>query len=112
MSNYASTASSPNVSDDGNRMISNKNGKLNRTTRQDLNNPPAQIATDTNSTGALISDYHYTPAGMARDVHRGSTGADRGIRPVPVDRRRRLLSGRDRSPARWHAWSPTTAGSG
>ncbi|MFC8661250.1 RHS repeat-associated core domain-containing protein [Streptomyces sp. NPDC057199] len=54
---------------DGNRTISNKNGKLDRTTRWDLNNPLAQIATDTNSTGALIADYNYNPAGIPQAIN-------------------------------------------
>ncbi|MEU3246956.1 RHS repeat-associated core domain-containing protein [Streptomyces sp. NPDC006875] len=54
---------------DGNRTTSNKNGTLDRTTRWDLNNPLAQIATDTNSTGALIADYNYNPAGIPQAIN-------------------------------------------
>ncbi|MFD9398220.1 RHS repeat-associated core domain-containing protein [Streptomyces sp. NPDC060011] len=54
---------------DGNRVTSNKNGTLDRTTRWDVNNRLAQIATDTSSTGALIADYNYNPAGIPQAVN-------------------------------------------
>ncbi|MFG2311941.1 RHS repeat-associated core domain-containing protein [Streptomyces sp. NPDC048566] len=54
---------------DGNRTTSNKNGTRDRTTRWDLNNPLAQIATDTNSTGALIADHNYNPTGIPQAVN-------------------------------------------
>lgn len=55
---------------DGNRTISNKNGALTRTSRWDVNNPLAQIATDTNSTGALLADYNYNPSGTPQALNR------------------------------------------
>ncbi|MFE5375192.1 RHS repeat-associated core domain-containing protein [Streptomyces mirabilis] len=55
---------------DGNRTTTNKNGTLDRTTRWDVNNPLAQIATDTNSTGAPIADYNYNPAGIPQAVNK------------------------------------------
>ncbi|MGW3649290.1 RHS repeat-associated core domain-containing protein [Streptomyces sp. NPDC000878] len=55
---------------DGNRTLTNKNGTLDRTTRWDLNNPLAQIATDTDGTGAKIADYNYNPAGIPQAVNR------------------------------------------
>jgi RHS repeat-associated protein len=50
---------------DGNRTTTNKNNSLWRTTRWDLVGPLAQIATETNSSGALIADYQYNPDGVA-----------------------------------------------
>ncbi|MFF5964736.1 DUF6531 domain-containing protein [Streptomyces collinus] len=58
---------------DGNRTVTNKNGALSRTSRWDVINPLAQIATDTGSTGALIADYQYNPEGIAESQNR-STG--------------------------------------
>ncbi|GGS95685.1 hypothetical protein GCM10010270_79580 [Streptomyces violaceus] len=58
---------------DGNRTVTNKNGALSRTTRWDVVHPLAQIATETNSTGALIADYQYNPEGIPESQHR-STG--------------------------------------
>lgn len=58
---------------DGNRTVTNKNGALSRTSRWDVINSLAQIATDTNSTGALIADYQYNPEGIAESQNR-STG--------------------------------------
>lgn len=55
---------------DGNRTISNKNSALIRTSRWDINNALPQIATDTDSTGALLADYHYDPDGTARSMDR------------------------------------------
>ncbi|MEV8595029.1 RHS repeat-associated core domain-containing protein [Streptomyces sp. NPDC052012] len=57
---------------DGNRTITNKNGALSRTSRWDVVNPLAQIATDTDSTGALIADYQYNPEGIAESQNRSS----------------------------------------
>ncbi|MDX3697725.1 DUF6531 domain-containing protein [Streptomyces europaeiscabiei] len=57
---------------DGNRTISNKNGSLARTSRWDVNNPLAQIATDTNGSGALLADYNYGPTGIAQAVNRSN----------------------------------------
>ncbi|WP_193241667.1 RHS repeat-associated core domain-containing protein [Streptomyces phaeolivaceus] len=54
---------------DGNRTTANKNGKLDRTTRWDVNNPLPQIATETNATGGLIADYNYNPAGIPQAVN-------------------------------------------
>ncbi|MEW2079587.1 DUF6531 domain-containing protein [Streptomyces sp. NPDC013433] len=58
---------------DGNRTVTNKNGALSRTSRWDVVNPLAQIATDTGSTGVLIADYQYNPEGTAESQNR-STG--------------------------------------
>ncbi|MFF6881434.1 RHS repeat domain-containing protein [Streptomyces sp. NPDC012474] len=58
---------------DGNRTVTNKNGALSRTSRWDVINPLAQIATDTGSAGALIADYQYNPEGIAESQNR-STG--------------------------------------
>ncbi|MFE7545757.1 RHS repeat-associated core domain-containing protein [Streptomyces platensis] len=55
---------------DGNRTTTNKNGALSRTSRWDVVNPLAQIATDTDSTGALIADYQYNPNGIAESQNR------------------------------------------
>ncbi|WP_369192645.1 RHS repeat-associated core domain-containing protein [Streptomyces sp. R08] len=55
---------------DGNRTITNKNGTLARTSRWDVVNPLAQIATETDSTGALIADYQYNPDGIAESQNR------------------------------------------
>ncbi|MGW1069077.1 DUF6531 domain-containing protein [Streptomyces aureus] len=55
---------------DGNRTNSSKNGSLTRTSRWDVNNPLAQIATDTNSTGALLADYNYNPSGIPQALNR------------------------------------------
>ncbi|MGP3633505.1 RHS repeat-associated core domain-containing protein [Streptomyces sp. 24-1644] len=55
---------------DGNRTITNKNGALDRTSRWDVVNPLPQIATDTNSTGALLADYAYNPDGIAQSMTR------------------------------------------
>ncbi|MEU9654245.1 FG-GAP-like repeat-containing protein [Streptomyces sp. NPDC048110] len=57
---------------DGNRTITNKNGALSRTSRWDVLNPLAQIATETGSTGALIADYQYNPEGMPEAEHRSN----------------------------------------
>ncbi|MFE2972784.1 putative adhesin [Streptomyces sp. NPDC059340] len=57
---------------DGNRTITNKNSKLDRTSRWDINNPLAQIATDTDSTNALIADYNYNPSGIPQAMNRTS----------------------------------------
>ncbi|MFD5629974.1 DUF6531 domain-containing protein [Streptomyces sp. NPDC127072] len=66
---------------DGNRTTSNKNGTLDRTTRWDVNNPLAQIATETNSTGALIADYNYNPAGIPQAANQST-----GVFYLPHDR--------------------------
>ncbi|MER6735492.1 hypothetical protein ABT315_24535 [Streptomyces puniciscabiei] len=58
---------------DGSRTTTNKNNSLWRTTRWDLVGPLAQIATETNSSGALIAEYQYNPAGIAVAQNR-STG--------------------------------------
>ncbi|MEW2260631.1 RHS repeat-associated core domain-containing protein [Streptomyces sp. NPDC047869] len=58
---------------DGNRTTTNKNNALWRTTRWDLAGPLPQIATETNSSGALIADYQYNPDGIAEAQNR-STG--------------------------------------
>ncbi|MFI0967750.1 DUF6531 domain-containing protein [Streptomyces sp. NPDC021080] len=55
---------------DGNRAVSKKNSALTSTSRWDINNTLPQIATDTNSTGALLADYHYNPDGTARSMDR------------------------------------------
>ncbi|WP_158708944.1 putative adhesin [Streptomyces sp. NRRL S-920] len=55
---------------DGNRTAANKNNALIRTSRWDINNPLPQIATDTNGSGALLSDYHFDPDGTARSMDR------------------------------------------
>ncbi|WP_187284637.1 DUF6531 domain-containing protein [Streptomyces sp. uw30] len=55
---------------DGNRTTTNKNGVLSRTSSWDVVNPLAQIATETNSTGALIADYQYNPEGVAESQNR------------------------------------------
>ncbi|MFI6084722.1 RHS repeat-associated core domain-containing protein [Streptomyces sp. NPDC051217] len=55
---------------DGNRTTSRTNGALVRTSRWDVNNPLPQIATDTNSTGGLLADYHYSPLGGAAGLSR------------------------------------------
>ncbi|MET9081131.1 RHS repeat-associated core domain-containing protein [Streptomyces sp. NPDC004237] len=55
---------------DGNWTITNKNGALNRTSRWDVESDLPQIATDTDSAGALIADYHYDPDGTARSMDR------------------------------------------
>ncbi|MFJ8062948.1 DUF6531 domain-containing protein [Streptomyces sp. NPDC096142] len=55
---------------DGNRTTTNKNGTLARTSRWDVVNPLAQIATETDSTGALIADYQYNPDGIAESQNR------------------------------------------
>ncbi|MHC0433830.1 RHS repeat-associated core domain-containing protein [Streptomyces sp. O3] len=55
---------------DGNRTASHKNGDLARTSRWDVNNPLAQIATDTNAAGDLLADYHYNPHGIAQSMDR------------------------------------------
>ncbi|PKW10641.1 RHS repeat-associated core domain-containing protein [Streptomyces sp. 1222.5] len=57
---------------DDNRTVTNKNGALARTSRWDVVNPLAQIATDTGSTGSLIADYHYNPDGIAESQNRSS----------------------------------------
>ncbi|MFG1663787.1 RHS repeat-associated core domain-containing protein [Streptomyces sp. Y7] len=57
---------------DGNRTTTNKNGALSRTSRWDIVNPLPQIATETNSTGALIADYQYNPEGVAESQNRTS----------------------------------------
>ncbi|MFD4948868.1 DUF6531 domain-containing protein [Streptomyces sp. NPDC058409] len=57
---------------DGNRTLVNKNGVLDRTTRWDINNPLAQVATETSSAGALIADYEYNVAGVAQAQNRTS----------------------------------------
>ncbi|MFD4833225.1 polymorphic toxin type 43 domain-containing protein [Streptomyces uncialis] len=59
---------------DGNRTTSSKNGQLSRTSRWDINNPLAQIATDTNTTGGLVADYNYDPRGTVQAMTR-TTGA-------------------------------------
>ncbi|MEU6768115.1 DUF6531 domain-containing protein [Streptomyces sp. NPDC046853] len=55
---------------DGNRTVANKNNALIRTSRWDINNALPQIATDTNSSGALLGDYHFDPDGTARSMDR------------------------------------------
>lgn len=55
---------------DGNRTVSQKNSKLARTSRWDINNPLPQLATDTDSAGALMADYRYDPDGTARSMDR------------------------------------------
>ncbi|MFF4349981.1 DUF6531 domain-containing protein [Streptomyces sp. NPDC001530] len=55
---------------DGNRTGSNKNSALIRTSRWDINGDLPQIATDTDSSGALLADYHYDPDGTARSMDR------------------------------------------
>jgi uncharacterized protein RhaS with RHS repeats len=54
---------------EGNRTVTNKNGTLDRTSRWDLNNPLAQIATETGAAGALLGDYLYNPAGAPQALH-------------------------------------------
>lgn len=49
---------------DGNRTTTNKNNALWRTARWDPVGRLAQIATETNSSGALIADYQYNPDGV------------------------------------------------
>ncbi|WP_406168701.1 DUF6531 domain-containing protein [Streptomyces sp. NBC_00996] len=55
---------------DGNRTVSKKNSALTRTSRWDIVGALPQIATDTNSSGALIADYRYDPDGTARSMDR------------------------------------------
>ncbi|MEU7604914.1 RHS repeat-associated core domain-containing protein [Streptomyces sp. NPDC041003] len=55
---------------DGNRTTTKKNGALTGTSRWDVNNPLAQLATDTDATGALLADYQYDPDGTARSMDR------------------------------------------
>ncbi|NUR01562.1 MAG: RHS repeat-associated core domain-containing protein [Streptomyces sp.] len=55
---------------DGNRTTTNKNNALWRTTRWDSVGPLPQIATETNSSGALIADYQYNPDGIAEAQNR------------------------------------------
>ncbi|MFD3541518.1 RHS repeat domain-containing protein [Streptomyces sp. NPDC058662] len=55
---------------DGNRTTTKKNNTLTSTSRWDINNPLAQLATDTDATGALVADYQYDPDGTARSMDR------------------------------------------
>ncbi|MFB7919207.1 DUF6531 domain-containing protein [Streptomyces sp. NPDC056061] len=55
---------------DGNRTLVNKNGTLDRTTRWDINNPLAQIATETSGTDGLIADYEYNATGTVQAQNR------------------------------------------
>ncbi|WP_055493841.1 RHS repeat-associated core domain-containing protein [Streptomyces sp. TP-A0356] len=57
---------------DGNRTVTNKNSKLDRTSRWDVNGSLPQIATETNNTGALIADYNYNPSGTPQAMNRSS----------------------------------------
>ncbi|MER8188653.1 DUF6531 domain-containing protein [Kitasatospora sp. NPDC094015] len=57
---------------DGNRVATKTNGALSRTLTWDINNPLPQIATETNGSGALISDYSYDPLGLPQSQHNPS----------------------------------------
>jgi RHS repeat-associated protein len=60
---------------DGNRTTTKKNNSLVGTARWDINNPLPQIATETDSTGALIGDYQYDPTGTPQSVNRSTSSA-------------------------------------
>ncbi|RZD71845.1 hypothetical protein C0Q57_05980 [Streptomyces albidoflavus] len=64
-SNYAFTHDA-----DGNRTTIERNSALAGTSLWDINNVLPQIATDTNSSGATVADYHYDPDGTARSMDR------------------------------------------
>ncbi|MFD8787223.1 DUF6531 domain-containing protein [Kitasatospora sp. NPDC059599] len=54
---------------DGNRTAVSRNGTLDRTSRWDINGAFPQLATDTNSTGALIADYQAGPTGLPQSMN-------------------------------------------
>ncbi|WP_369253858.1 RHS repeat-associated core domain-containing protein [Streptomyces sp. R35] len=85
---------------DGNRAITNKNGTLDRTTRWDINNPLAQIATDADSTGARIADYNYNPAGIPQALNKPS-----GVFYLLHDRQDSISSVRDATGAATYTYT-------
>ncbi|WP_435127194.1 DUF6531 domain-containing protein [Actinacidiphila sp. bgisy144] len=58
---------------DGNRTTTKTNGTLTDTTTWDINNPQAQIATETGTGNALVGDYFYDPQGAPQSVATNAT---------------------------------------
>ncbi|MGW3117360.1 RHS repeat-associated core domain-containing protein [Streptomyces sp. NPDC001107] len=94
---------------DGNRTTTSKNGTLSRTSRWDVVNPLAQIATDTGSTGALIADYQYNPDGIAESQNRSN-----GTFYMRHDRQNSITAvydaaGKENYTYTYNAWGVSTA---